>query len=97
MHTRSFDIVSRNGGEEFSVILRDCNPRVALEIAERIRRAVEEFPFELPKSKQVLHITISIGLCTYPDLNNELESIIEKADQSLYKAKRSGRNKVVSC
>ncbi|WP_246277152.1 GGDEF domain-containing protein [Neobacillus endophyticus] len=91
-NTRSFDIVSRNGGEEFTVILLDCDLDKANEIAERIRKNVEEYPFHLAGKK--IHITVSIGVSCYNDTTSEPNNIIDDADQALYKAKNSGRNRV---
>ncbi|MCB2290068.1 diguanylate cyclase [Clostridium sp. CS001] len=90
---RSFDIVSRIGGEEFSVILPDCPSSQALEVAERLRLAVETYTFTILDGVKI-NITISIGSATYPDNVNDLEDVIKQADTALYTAKRSGRNKV---
>jgi len=90
---RSFDIVSRIGGEEFSVILPDCPSHQALEVAERLRVAVETHEFILPDETKI-KISISIGAATYPDNVNDLDIIINEADNALYSAKHSGRNKV---
>jgi len=90
--TRSFDIVSRNGGEEFTVLLLDCPLNKAYEIAERIRMNVEAYPFHL--SEKTIHITVSIGVSCYRETTLEAEQIIEDADKALYFAKNNGRNKV---
>jgi len=92
---RSFDIVSRNGGEEFSILLPDCPHHYALDIAERIRKTIANYPFLLP-SKEQLHVTVSIGVATYPDNALNAKEILKDADDSLYMAKRTGRNKVCS-
>ncbi|MBU3189812.1 diguanylate cyclase [Clostridium bowmanii] len=92
-YCRSFDIVSRIGGEEFSVILPDCPNQQALEVAERLRIAVEIHEFILP-DKNKINITISIGAATYPDNVSDLDNLISEGDNALYSAKRSGRNKV---
>ncbi|MDX1770495.1 MAG: GGDEF domain-containing protein [Planococcaceae bacterium] len=91
--SRSFDVVSRNGGEEFSVILPDCPNHQAIEIAERIRREVEIHNFQV-SHKESIHITVSIGVATYPETVNDTDQIVDIADECLYKAKRTGRNKV---
>jgi diguanylate cyclase len=91
---RSIDIVSRNGGEEFSVILIDCPPSIAIEIAERIRNAVEAASIELTDTDKI-NVTVSIGISSYPNPINNYEHLIEKADEALYEAKETGRNKVV--
>ncbi len=91
--SRSFDIVSRIGGEEFSVILPDCPSQQALEVAERLRLAVETNEFILQDEIKI-NITISIGAATYPDNVFDLDKLVNAADTALYSAKRSGRNKV---
>lgn len=91
---RGVDIVSRNGGEEFSVILVNCPPAKAVEIAERIRKMVESTLMEL-SNKTKINITISIGVASYPDPISDINMLTEKADMALYEAKRTGRNKVV--
>jgi len=90
---RSFDIVSRIGGEEFSVILPDCPSDQSLEVAERLRVAVETHEFIISDVLKI-NITISIGAATYPDNVSDLEFLIKEADNALYSAKHSGRNKV---
>lgn len=93
-HSRSFDIVSRNGGEEFSILLLDCPHGHGMVIAERIRQAVETHKFFI-KEDQFISITVSIGVSTFPDtLSQDGEEIFEQADKALYLAKRTGRNKV---
>lgn len=91
---RNIDIVSRNGGEEFSIILIDCTAEKAVEIAEGIRKYIENHVIEL-SNKHKVKITVSIGIASYPDTLEDLEKLREKADVALYEAKRTGRNKVV--
>ena len=91
---RVFDVVSRNGGEEFSILLLDCSFSHAMEIAERLRKKVETHKFNI-SDKVNLSITISIGVSTYPDTTNKTNDLLEHADKALYEAKRTGRNKVV--
>lgn len=88
------DVVSRNGGEEFSVLMTDCPREKVLEVAERIRLAVQQHKFYLLDG-QAINITVSIGVAIYPDTVNDINMIIEKADSALYEAKRTGRNKVI--
>lgn len=90
---REFDIVSRNGGEEFSVLLIDCPSDKALKIGERIREAVEERQFIL-LDETCINITVSIGVATFPDMTNDKEILLKLADKALYKAKDTGRNRV---
>ncbi|MCB2355097.1 GGDEF domain-containing protein [Clostridium estertheticum] len=91
--SRSFDVVSRIGGEEFSVILPDCPTNQSMEVAERLRSAVELNEFILPDETKI-NIHVSIGSATYPDNVNNLENLVHEADTALYAAKHSGRNKV---
>lgn len=88
------DIVSRNGGEEFSVLMTDCPRDKVLEVAERIRKIVQEHKFYLIDG-QVINITVSLGVVIYPDTVNDINMIVEKADVALYQAKLTGRNRVV--
>ncbi|MCX7614442.1 MAG: GGDEF domain-containing protein [Clostridiales bacterium] len=90
---RNFDIISRNGGEEFSVILLDCPLQRAVEVAERIRKNVEQSSFILSSGKD-LKITVSIGVSSYPENTSDPEKLVEHADIALYNAKRDGRNLV---
>jgi len=91
---RSYDVISRYGGEEFVVLLDDCPVADAVQIAERIRSAVEQHRFMLTDG-QVIQITVSIGVATYLNRNENYKEIIEEADTALYEAKRSGRNRVI--
>jgi diguanylate cyclase len=90
---RIFDIISRNGGEEFSVILQDTPLSHAKEVAERIRIAVESFDFKI--DNQIINLTISIGCSSYPENTQNPDELISLADKALYQAKESGRNKVI--
>jgi len=89
---RGFDIISRNGGEEFSVILLDCSALNAVKIAERIRENIETNKFYI-SDKVNISVTISIGVTTYPDITDNINNLIKNADTALYEAKRTGRNK----
>ncbi len=91
--SRSVDIVSRNGGEEFSVLLPDCSIERAVEVAERIRQSVEAHPFPIERGES-LRMTVSIGAATYPDMLSRSDELLQKADDGLYQAKRTGRNRV---
>ncbi len=90
---RPFDIISRNGGEEFSVILQDCPTNHAMEVAERIRQAVESHTFVIETLS--INLTISIGVSSYPEMTEDPDVLIEYADKALYQAKQNGRNNVV--
>lgn len=91
--TKSFDTVSRNGGEEFTALLPNCKLTDAMKIAEKIRKTVEAYEFTL-NSGQVIKLTVSIGVSSYPDTTDYPFMLIEDADKALYRAKKSGRNRV---
>jgi|GEM_PF-1099642 len=89
---RESDTVVRMGGEEFVIILPNIQVDEGYRIAERIRQTVERFPFVYERSPH--YITVSIGLSLY---NSDIEtssSLYCKADEALYEAKLTGRNKV---
>lgn len=88
------DFIGRNGGEEFSVLMTDCPRDKILEVAERIRKAVQNHRFYLFDGR-IINLTVSIGVAIYPDTVKDIVMLVEKADEALYEAKRTGRNKVV--
>jgi diguanylate cyclase len=92
---RTRDVVTRRGGEEFTVLLVDCSLQHAMNAAERVRRIVEEHVFQLSASLAV-RITVSIGVSSFPETAQEEQRLIEQADIALYQAKREGRNRVAS-
>ncbi len=91
---RTYDMVSRNGGEEFSILLLDRSSEKAIEIAERLRINVENSDFFIADNKSI-NITISVGVSSYPEKTSQINNLIENADTALYQAKKTGRNKVV--
>ncbi len=93
-NTRSIDFAARYGGEEFVIILPDTDCKNALTVAERLRKAVENFPFFL-KDGTKTKITISIGIACYPEDSVDKDDLIKKADKALYHAKQTGRNRTV--
>lgn len=93
--SRSEDLVCRMGGEEFCVVWTRLPPEQSFERAERLRRTVEEAPPIMTEAGQALKVTMSVGvICAQPSTRS-VEMMIEQADQALYEAKRSGRNRVV--
>ena len=92
---RQVDTVARYGGDEFTILLTDTGERGGRIIAERIRRIVEEAPFEAGPDG-VLHVTASLGLATYPIHGRTREAILDAADKAMYRAKSAGRNQVSS-
>jgi diguanylate cyclase (GGDEF)-like protein len=90
---RNIDIPARYGGEEFAVILLGTGAHGALNMAERLRKAVMNRTFSA--ENQTFKVTVSIGISTRPNDGKRKEEIIEKADKALYHAKRTGRNRSV--
>ncbi len=95
-NTRKEDIVCRYGGEEYIIILPDVDLERSMNIAETIRELVEKMLINLPREKE-LRVTISIGVAMANMIvDNDIEIVINKADNAMYEAKRSGKNKVCS-
>jgi len=91
---RRSDVLARYGGEEFVVILPETDKQVAQELAEDIRRLIENHPFAGRECQPQGKITISIGVATFPEDGKTPTTMITAADDALYEAKRNGRNKV---
>jgi diguanylate cyclase (GGDEF)-like protein/putative nucleotidyltransferase with HDIG domain len=92
---RHYDVPARFGGEEFSILLPETEPEQALEIAERIRRAVAEASFEVETSSEPIRATVSIGVAGYPKDGTDANELIHQADLAVYRAKLQGRNRVL--
>ncbi len=91
---RETDIVGRYGGEEFAIILLHADLIQMEEVAERIRRTIEETPFPNEESQPIGRITVSMGGCCFSDGMETMEDLIRSADEVLYRAKRNGRNQI---
>ena len=89
--SRQTDVVCRNGGEEFLMILPGADRDIAIVIAERVRKKIEAL--ELPV---VGHISISIGVAFWTADERPMELVFKQADDALYQAKNGGRNRVVT-
>lgn len=90
---RPYDAVGRYGGDEFMVVIAECQDFVAQRVAERIRQRVAET--EIDTSQGPVPVTVSLGIasafCPAPE---EAANLIGEADAALYRAKKDGRNRV---
>jgi Amt family ammonium transporter len=91
---REHDVVARLGGDEFAVLLKACTRAHALEVAEKIRAAVEAFRFEWDGRQH--SVGASIGLVAFADAKRSAEQLVGLADRMCYAAKETGRNRVAS-
>ncbi|NIM01814.1 MAG: diguanylate cyclase [Acidobacteria bacterium] len=94
---RANDVAARYGGEEFAVILPHTELGMALRVAERIRRAVDDFTFTAGDSST--SVSVSGGVATYPGGAgvDSMDALVRAADAALYRAKDEGRNRIVVC
>ncbi len=91
---RKTDLVIRFGGEEFLILLMDCDAEKAMAMGEKVRRTVESYRFHTGRAN--LQKTLSIGVTEFPTAENtDIQEAIRYADLALYKAKQGGRNQVV--
>lgn len=89
---REIDLIGRFGGEEFMVILPMTSKDGALFVAERIRKAIESR--QIKAFDELLNLTVSIGVASFPQDDRTTQEIMDKADSALYHSKRNGKNKV---
>lgn len=93
---RDSDIVARYGGEEIVIITPNTTKEEAAILAERLREKVEQTKVAtIATTQEVVQVTISIGLCSLSPIITDKEALLEESDQSLYLAKKHGRNRVV--
>jgi diguanylate cyclase (GGDEF)-like protein len=87
---RKADVVCRYGGEEFAILLPEITGENAGSVADKLRRVIEAFPFPgVPRP-----VTISAGVARFPDNGSTRDDLVKAADEALYNAKQSGRNRI---
>lgn len=96
---RAGDVGARFGGEEFAAFLLDADYAQGMVAAERVRSGIEQNDFPAvrrgsPESQRTHKITISVGVASFPEDGRDPIQLVELADSALYRAKRSGRNRV---
>lgn len=89
---RPTDLFARMGGEEFVIVLPDTSLELGVEIAEKLRRTLEETTFEYEGLS--IRLTSSFGVCTATSPIEQPEFLLARADELLYRSKREGRNRV---
>lgn len=89
---RSFDFLGRYGGEEFILLLPETDLITAGQIADRLRKTIEEMSVTIHKVP--VHVTVSLGVAAFPlpSERSDLDDLINAADEALYRAKANGRN-----
>ncbi len=90
---RSDDVFGRIGGEEFSICVQNTSRDGVIIFAEKIRQSVEASPYEREDDKPIF-ITISIGISMIEKTDKTIFESMKRADDALYTAKNSGRNRV---
>jgi two-component system cell cycle response regulator len=93
---RGIDLACRHGGEEFVVVMPETDVAVGTIVAERLRRRIASEPFAIRQGGGSVEVTISIGIATLDSAGDSAISVLKRADQALYRAKRDGRNRVVA-
>jgi len=93
---RRGDILARYGGEEFIALLYGAGREEAARFAEAVRRAIEGHAFAGGEKQPGGRVTVSAGVAVFPEDAGEAQPIVEAADRNLYRAKETGRNRVVS-
>jgi diguanylate cyclase (GGDEF)-like protein len=92
---RASDVASRYGGEEFLVLLPECPFEAAQRKAEQLREEVARLELRYD-DRPLGHVTVSLGVAAFPDHAKESAELLRCADEALYLAKRTGRNRVVA-
>lgn len=93
---RDLDVVARYGGEEFAIILPETDASGAFVVAEKLREAVAVHRFESTVGHRDVEMSVSVGVATYPIHAGSAEELLKQADDALYRAKSTGRDRVCS-
>ncbi len=91
---RPSDVAARYGVDEFLILLPETDRYQAEVVAERLRERIATQPFRIDMRRGNIQFTISVGVCTYPDVGQSAEELVTLADIALAEAKRNGKNKV---
>ncbi|MGH8350118.1 MAG: GGDEF domain-containing protein [Pseudomonas sp.] len=91
---RRGDLFGRIGGEEFAAVFPGCTPQMALQVAERLQRQIQQLSFN--HEGQTFGITVSQGLTSLTAADENVENLFSRADAAMYQAKREGKNRIVT-
>lgn len=91
---RQGDLAARLGGEEFVALLSHCSLEAGMAFAERLREAIQAEAIDVGAGQPALHLTVSIGLADSVHHGHELEALMARADEAMYRAKHEGRNRI---
>jgi two-component system cell cycle response regulator len=94
-NVRGIDLTCRYGGEEFVVAMPDTDLKIAQMVAERLRQRIESEPFAILGGTRMIDVTISVGIATREGVVDDVPTLLRRADEAVYRAKREGRNRVV--
>ncbi len=92
---RGIDLACRYGGEEFGIVMPETDMAVAAMVAERLRRRISAETFAIQNGARSIPVTISIGIAALRGKDDSAATVLKRADQALYRAKRDGCNRVV--
>lgn len=93
---RKGDLAARFGGEEFVMVLPNCEKANAVRVAEKLRQAIEQHDFPCQDQQPLGTLTATFGIANYPEDAQDVEELLKKADECLYLGKEEGRNKVIA-
>jgi diguanylate cyclase (GGDEF)-like protein len=93
-NARDSDFIARFGGEEFVIVMSQTLGRMALDVAERLRKKIANLEIKVSRSEKPIQVTVSGGIATCPADSKEAAFLLRQADQALYLAKSTGRNRI---
>ena len=93
---RTTDLVARYGGEEFVVVFIDSDDDRLLERLDAMRARIAQTELHAPVAREAVHVSVSVGVASWPSEGEQLHDVVGLADQRLYLAKGAGRNRVVA-
>jgi len=93
---RSSDIPARYGGDEFIIILPRTNKELAIKLARRLMELFNNIDIKIPDTEKKIKVTLSMGIASFPEDTTDMNELMKFADIALYKAKNSGKNRIVA-